>query len=421
VKYSGFILKERKMNKFLSLSTYGSSFLLLFIALVSCSGTGSDTVGGGAVGLLSIGLTDAPPERNMYEGIYVTIEEVQVKHANKAGWDILSGPDLNLPQTFNLLDLKDGAIADLGAVELTTGHYNQMRLILGTEPVGKQHNFANYLILKDDVENPIPLKVPSGNQTGIKLVSGFDIEVEGSTDLVLDFDARKSIVQAGNSGNWHLKPTIKVIESVVNSVSGMIDDENGDPVEGALLSAQLYTPPDEVEGVNETFSNGDGLYFMYLPLNGTSTPYNIVATATETSEDNTDVVYEPACHVLDSTDTKAYTVNFVLTPAAVTGMLSGTIDGLPEPGIEDDYYVYLSIRQLVDCDGIDGLETMVEVEYRKIANVAGGAISYGPIALPVGEEYEIVAWTDGAGTLDPTSIDVVEGDNVRDIDFPPAP
>jgi len=406
--------------------TYVSAFFLLFIALVSCSGSGSDTTGGGAMGLLSIGLTDAPPPRNTYEAIYVTIEEVRVKHEGKAGWDILTSPELNLPQTFNLLDLVGGVIADLGAAEIATGHYNQMRLILGTEPDASRnkyddpHEYANYLILKD-TETQIPLKVPSGNQTGIKLVNGFDIEVSGATELVLDFDALNSVVKAGNSGNWHLKPTIKVIESVVNSVSGMIDDENGDPLGGALVSAQLYTSPNEVERVTTESSDGTdgeqtGSYFMYLPLNGKDTPYTIVATMEG---------YAPECHVLPSTDAMAYIdVDFNLTPVipAETGTLSVLADNLPVPPVpEDMYLVYLSIRKYVDCDGDDLPDTMIEVALSKFVNEEGGSISYDPITLPVGEKYEIVASADGAGNLDPIFIDVVAGDNPLDIVFPPAP
>ena len=130
------------MNKLVNLITSVALFLLLGIGLVSCSGGGSGTVGssgdsgigGGNTGTLSLGLTDGPPPKNTYDAIYVTIKEISVKHEDKEGWDRLTGPELDLPKTFNLLDLVNGVIADLGVVELEAGHYNQMRLLLGTEP-----------------------------------------------------------------------------------------------------------------------------------------------------------------------------------------------------------------------------------------------------------------------------------------------
>ena len=55
------------------------------------------------------------------------------------------------------------------------------------------------------------MKVPSGYESGIKLVRTFTITEGDITELILDFDAAKSIVKAGNSGKYILKPTIKVI------------------------------------------------------------------------------------------------------------------------------------------------------------------------------------------------------------------
>ena len=76
----------------------------------------------------------------------------------------------------------------------------------------------------DSADNEIFLKVPSGGNTGIKIVGGFDIENSKSTDIILDFDAHKSVHAhpAGKSGKWILRPSIKVVETT-NSVSGMVD------------------------------------------------------------------------------------------------------------------------------------------------------------------------------------------------------
>jgi hypothetical protein len=76
------------MNKLVNVITGVALFLLLGIALVSCSGGGSGTVGssgdsgigGGNIGTLSLGLTDGPPPRDTYDAIYVTIQEIRVNH-----------------------------------------------------------------------------------------------------------------------------------------------------------------------------------------------------------------------------------------------------------------------------------------------------------------------------------------------------
>lgn len=70
----------------------------------------------------------------------------------------------------------------------------------------------------------IDLTTPSAQQSGLKLNINADL-VEGiDYKLLLDFDAARSIVQAGNSGKYNLKPTIRVINEALNgSIKGEVD------------------------------------------------------------------------------------------------------------------------------------------------------------------------------------------------------
>ena len=350
-------------------------------------------------------------------------------HQEGSSWEELT--DFDLPQTLNLLDLLNGVRASLGSAELNTGHYTQMRLILEEstdEPVSqdlnildKTHPFYNYVIDSDD--NQIFLKVSSHE---IKLINGFDIENNASTDIILDFDAHNAIHAhpAGKTDTWRLRPTIKVVE-IDNSVSGLVDA--GEDDSGAWVSAQVY---DETPGVDfkvevvrvaGSISEEDGKYFMFLPINTSDSPYNIVATKTVYDLNDAEVVvdvYEPKCKSLASTASAKYTgVDFTLTLADKIGEVSGSIVGLPVPADpEDDYSVYLSIRKFVDCDGNDEPETWIEVEsIPPFVNVDGSVIPYGPITLPGEGEYEIVAWADGAGTLPP--FDIIIDENGLEIQY----
>ena len=56
----------------------------------------------------------------------------------------------------------------------------------------------------------------------MKLVHQFTVNSGQRVDLLLDFDACKSIVQTGN-GKYKLKPVIKVIPFVLNGIQGFID------------------------------------------------------------------------------------------------------------------------------------------------------------------------------------------------------
>lgn len=397
------------MNKSFIRSVYIFTVLLVTALLVSCGGGGGGSAG---TGTLNLSLIDAPNAN--YKAVYVTINEVWVKHADK-DWEMLNSPDLKLPQTLNLLEFVNGARAQLGIVELEAGHYNQMRLIVddsagapqGSNILGHTHPFYNYVIDKDD--NEIFLKVPSGGESGIKLVGGFDIGNSTSTEIILDFDANKSVHAhpAGKTGEWRLRPTIKVVE-INNSVSGVVDEPDNEDDSGAWVSAQIYDITkidfmDEVESVAGVPSNLDGTYLIFLPINTSGSPYNIVATKEG---------FLPECQVLGSAAPMEYTdINFTLIAANKTANVSGTIVGLPVPGANDNY-VNISIRKFVDCDGDNTPETMVELEYIPFVNDQGNPISYGPITLHGEGEYEIVASAGGAGTYPP--IDIVLDENSPD-------
>jgi hypothetical protein len=414
------------MNKLLNMIKCLLAVLVMLILLVSCGGGGGgdglSTAGGGTTGTLSIGLTDAPGD---YLNVYVTIAEVQVNH-EVDGWVSLT--DLNLPQTFDLLSLQNGVIAPLGdgAVALEAGHYNQMRLIL-TEDKPETHPYANYLIIEgEEGEDPVEVKLrvlPSELKNGIKIVQGFDIEVAGSTELILDFNADKSVVQANGKKGWHLKPTVKVLETVTYSVSGVVEDEAAVPVNGASLTAQIYDseagdPKDEIVVVSGTETDSvdvegdgtivDGYYFMYLPI--TQDSFNIVAT---------EEGFLPECQVFnaeinpDGTKVvKAYKdFDFTLTPADATGTFAGSLTGL----VESANSAHFSIRQAHTACG------MIEVASASIAKTEDLPVYpddyFLPITLPVGT-YQVVVSGDGEVTQVWEIQVVADETTVLDVYFP---
>ena len=162
---------------------------------------------------------------------FVTIKEVQVcKRADsevaESEWITVEGLEY---QTFDLLNLINGAEAYLGTNDqLSSGTYNQMRLILGdinTMDPDDPELPPHYVLVNGTRQ---VLKIPSGYQTGIKLVHPFEIVEGRTTGLILDFDVAKSVVKAGNSGKYILKPTIKVIGTRNRAtVSGLVTEDTG--------------------------------------------------------------------------------------------------------------------------------------------------------------------------------------------------
>ena len=168
-------------------------------------------------------LTDAPACG--FDQVNVTVSKVRVHQSSSAddkaaGWTDIT---VNPPRKINLLDFNDPTqpihVQPLGLAPLEPGHYTQLRLVLipnsGSSPL------ANSVVLSGTTQE-IPLDTPSGIQSGVKLVHQFTVNSGQRVDLLLDFDACKSIVQTGN-GKYKLKPVIKVIPFVLNGIQGFID------------------------------------------------------------------------------------------------------------------------------------------------------------------------------------------------------
>jgi hypothetical protein len=209
---------EKKMNRFDSNCRTFLRFItsLMLVALVAgCgSGGGSDS----QAGTLSVSLTDAPACG--FDAVNVTVRKIRIHQSadaqdTAAGWSEIA---LKPARKINLLDLNNGVLEGLGEMPLDAGRYTQLRLVLVANTA---QNIANSVVLTGSPAE-IRLVTPSAVQSGIKLVHPFDVAPGQRTDLVLDFDACKSIVTRGN-GTYALKPVIKVIPTVLNGIKGFVD------------------------------------------------------------------------------------------------------------------------------------------------------------------------------------------------------
>jgi hypothetical protein len=373
--------------RFLYLSLAFFAYLIL-----TCCGGGGDGGGTPATGTLSLGLTDQSTDE--YKAVYVTIAEVQV-HMPGDTWKVVAAPN----KTYNLLDLVNGVREKLGIAELNAGDYTQMRLIIGDKSDGginilsKRHRFANYVIDLNDVEHE--LKVPSGYKTGVKIVQGFTISPDQTTELILDFSASESVVVAGASDQWLLKPTIKVRNTEEWSIiGGTVSDGEGNFLPGALVSAQIYDndpsvdPKDQVITEASTVTDENGQYRLFVKP-GT---YELVAYTAN---------YNPAveCSVNLATGEVVEDIDFTLTQAS-TGTVSATV---LIPGADSEQYATISFRQPVDCDQDGNVDTEIEV---KLVNIINNATD--DVILREGT-YHVVASSYDRDTLDIDDVNVTEG------------
>ena len=203
-------------------------FVILFLIALAifisgCIGflttPGEDSIVPGK-GILKIYLTDSSGEYKAgddenYLAVYITISKIEAHIAGEDGvaegyWDVLKEWDEGDEVEIDLIDLKEQGISLLlSENELIPNKYTQLRIFVIKasvliEPKSKENKLIEVRT------NGEPVEIPSGDQTGIKLIHPFEIIEGETTELTIDFDAGESIVKTGNE-SYKLKPVIKIV------------------------------------------------------------------------------------------------------------------------------------------------------------------------------------------------------------------
>lgn len=186
-------------------------------------------------------LTDDPAN---YDAVNVDIKEIDVHYAgdssdtSAAGWQTI--PLIN-PGVYNLLDFRNGLDTLLASVDLPAGKISQIRMILGD----------NNSIIVDSISSP--LTTPSAQESGLKLNLDQTLNAGLSYVLYLDFDAGRSVVEAGQSGKFILKPVIRAYAKTYGgAIKGVVLPDSAHPYVLGIMNGDTVS----------TMADADGNYLL---------------------------------------------------------------------------------------------------------------------------------------------------------------
>lgn len=253
------------MKKFI-----GITFLLgmAVIVLNSCNELWKDPSKENATGHVTVKITDAPFPADFVEAALVTIDRVELRkagskcpgspvtaqngnkgnakgnaHAYKhsygdlefdcdSGFVTIATDSVEL----NLFELRNGVTEILANAELPVGEYDMIRL----------HVVDATIVLDDGTS--FPMKVPSGNTSGLKIKLSPSLVVNDSeeTEILVDFDLSRSFIVKGNAKSkkgiqgFIFKPVIRAVqESQAGLLRGFVYEGDEIPVPGATVSVIL--------------------------------------------------------------------------------------------------------------------------------------------------------------------------------------
>ncbi|WP_049824334.1 DUF4382 domain-containing protein [Desulfurivibrio alkaliphilus] len=179
--------------------------------------------------MLSLSVTDAPVAEATAVWVQFSGVELQSSSHGRQTFDFSEEP-----KQIDLLALEGGGSELLlDEVSLPAGNYQWVRLMVDTEP----GVLDSYLV---SATGEHELTIPSGDQTGLKLIRGFVVPAGGHADFTIDFDLRKSVVGDDEKG-YKLRPTLRMVDnSEVGAVIGHVDIAN---LCGSEEGAAVYVFP----------------------------------------------------------------------------------------------------------------------------------------------------------------------------------
>jgi hypothetical protein len=126
--------------------------------------------------------------------------EVHLLQANGNSLDEWETLDVPYPISVDLFQLIDSSVINLSTTKLAAGNYSEIRVYIENATTA----FEN--------KNEIPLKI-SGKENTVRILQNFIVNKSKTTSIILDFDAKNSIVKNGNDFFLKLDVTKLIIKN----------------------------------------------------------------------------------------------------------------------------------------------------------------------------------------------------------------
>ena len=286
---------------------------------------------------MKLSVADAPPADN---ATHVVVVFTGVELTGNGGNPVtITFP---APKSIDLMTQSDTASAVLFDQPIPAGSYGQIRLMVTAD--GSANN--SYIDFADG--SRLGLQVPSGSETGFKLVSGFTVPSSGVVDYTIDFDLRKAITcPPGQTPACILKPVERLVDNTsVGNIQGQITSTlPSGCTPGVYLYSGVVTKLEDVNSAAPSTNTNQPLASK-VPVATSAPPYYYqftflppgtytVAFTCEAAMDNPD--QPDAAVILTAVATtpvsagQTATVNIAL--GSIQGQVTGTLPSACTPGV----------------------------------------------------------------------------------------
>lgn len=197
---------------YLSKPARAAAGLCAALTLAACGGGGGSD---NATGRISLAITDAPVDGAAE--VWVQFTGIELKPSGGESIDFT----FDTPVDIDLLTLTGETSATLlNGETVPAGPYNWVALRVNAEFDGV---FDSYVVPLEG--GMVEVRVPSGAQSGLRLVSGFTVTANQNTSFVIDWDLLKGLTNPVGQEGYFLRPALRITDMTeYGSISGTVAD-----------------------------------------------------------------------------------------------------------------------------------------------------------------------------------------------------
>lgn len=223
-------------------------FLVIGLSMLIITSCQKDDDDDSLQGSLQIEITDAPIDDADIKAVFVTIADVKLDGQSLEGFN---------RTTVDLMALQDGNTANLVMADLDAKSYSNVSFVLDHEFDESGNPVGCYLEKEDGTKHRL-----TSSDVDVQVNYDFDVAANATTNLVVDFDLRKSIrrTSGGSSqysfvGNSEMSSALRIVsKNTVGTIKGSCNDE---VVNNAKIIVYAYhkgelDADEEIEGSSQS-------------------------------------------------------------------------------------------------------------------------------------------------------------------------
>ena len=228
---------------------FTAAILLLSITFLASCSNDDGTSYGDEKSKTNFYITDAPTDNTNVKGVIVTVADVKINGVSIEGFT---------KTTIDLMQYQKGMKKLLGNLELNTGTYSNITLVLDHQTDASGNAPGSYVLMTNGT-----VKAIQNSSNSININGAFEVLASSENNIVLDFDIRKSIVESGSNDfkfvtSGELSNSVRVVnEANAGEIKGTASDTQNTSDKIIVYAYAKGT----FNAAKETSAQGSGVMF----------------------------------------------------------------------------------------------------------------------------------------------------------------